>query len=94
RGSSGSGNVVSRFVLSQARPGGGNTRLVSKGVGSSDLKCFNCGEPGHRQCKKTRKRHLFSDPGEWEDDGAVDDEYEEPPIFDDDQYEEEIPTWL
>ncbi|GJX84445.1 reverse transcriptase domain-containing protein [Tanacetum coccineum] len=83
-------------MFDPARPGGGNTRLVSKGVGSSDLKCFNYGKPGHRQseCKKTRKRHLFADPEEWEDDGAVDDEYEEPPVFDNDQYEEEIPTWL
>ncbi|GJR80379.1 putative nucleotidyltransferase, ribonuclease H [Tanacetum coccineum] len=91
-GSSGSGNVASRFVPNQARPGSGNTGPVSKGVGSSGLKCFNCGEPGHRQseCKKAGKRHLFADPEEWEDDGAVDDEYKEPLVFDDDQYEEEI----
>ncbi|GJS02583.1 putative reverse transcriptase domain-containing protein [Tanacetum coccineum] len=50
----------------RARLGGGNTGPVSKGVGSSGLKCFNCG------------------------DGAVDDEYEEPLVFDDAQYEEEI----
>ncbi|GJS83514.1 putative reverse transcriptase domain-containing protein [Tanacetum coccineum] len=33
----------------RAKVGGGNTGPVSKGVGSSGLKCFNCGEPGHRQ---------------------------------------------
>ncbi|GJZ14188.1 putative nucleotidyltransferase, ribonuclease H [Tanacetum coccineum] len=48
-GSSGSGNVTSRFVPNQTKVGGGNTGPVSKGVGSSGLKCFNCGEPGHRQ---------------------------------------------
>ncbi|GKB69385.1 hypothetical protein Tco_0930797 [Tanacetum coccineum] len=31
-GSSSSGNVASRFVPNQARPGGGNTGLVSKGL--------------------------------------------------------------
>ncbi|GJX82564.1 putative reverse transcriptase domain-containing protein, partial [Tanacetum coccineum] len=50
--------------------GGGNTGPVYKGVGSSGLKCFNCGEPGHRQseCKKVGKRHLFDD-------------YEEPLVY-------------
>ncbi|GJR55869.1 putative reverse transcriptase domain-containing protein [Tanacetum coccineum] len=64
---------------------------VSKGVGSSGLKCFNCGELGHRQleCKKAGKRHLFVDE-EWEDEGVADGEYEEPLVFDDDQYKEEI----
>ncbi|PWA56672.1 reverse transcriptase domain-containing protein [Artemisia annua] len=63
-GSSGSGNVTSRFVPNQAKQGSSNTGPVSKGVGSSTLKCFNCGEPGHRQseCKKAGKRHLFADP--------------------------------
>ncbi|GJU98403.1 reverse transcriptase domain-containing protein [Tanacetum coccineum] len=67
-GSSGSGNVTSQFVPNQIKVGGGNTGPVSKGVVSSGLKCFNCGEPGHRQseCKKARKRHLFVDE-EWED---------------------------
>ncbi|GJS72193.1 putative reverse transcriptase domain-containing protein, partial [Tanacetum coccineum] len=70
---------------------GGNTGPVSKGVRSSGWKCFNCGEPGHRQseCKKAGKRHLFVDE-EWEDNGVADDDYEEPPMFDDDQYKEEI----
>ncbi|GJT01658.1 retrovirus-related pol polyprotein from transposon TNT 1-94 [Tanacetum coccineum] len=89
-GSSGSGNVTSRFVPNQTKVGGGNTGPVSKGVGSSGLKCFNCGEPGHRQseCKKAEKRHLFIDE-EWEDNDVADDNYKEPPTFDDDQYEEE-----
>ncbi|GKC39997.1 putative reverse transcriptase domain-containing protein [Tanacetum coccineum] len=69
-GSFGSGNVTSRFVPNQTKVGGGNTRPVSKGVGSSGLKCFNYGE--------------------WEDKGVAYDEYEEPLVFDDDQYEEEI----
>ncbi|GJR03706.1 putative CCCH-type zinc finger family protein [Tanacetum coccineum] len=75
----------------RTKVGGGNTGPVSKGVGSSGLKCFNCGEPGHRQseCKKAGKRHLFADE-EWEDEGVTDDEYEEPSVFDDDEYEEEI----
>ncbi|GKF72509.1 putative reverse transcriptase domain-containing protein, partial [Tanacetum coccineum] len=90
-GGSGLGNVTSRFVPNQTKVGGGNTGPVSKEVGSNGLKCFNCGEPGHRQseCKKAGKRHLFADE-EWEDEGVVDDEYEEPLVFDDDQYEEEI----
>ncbi|GJX98929.1 putative reverse transcriptase domain-containing protein [Tanacetum coccineum] len=90
-GSSGLGNVTSRFVPNQTKVGGGNTEPVSKGVGSSGLKCFNCGEPGHRQseCKKVRKRRLFVDE-ELEDNGVADDDYEEPLVFDDDQYEEEI----
>nr|GEW44841.1 hypothetical protein [Tanacetum cinerariifolium]GEY33732.1 hypothetical protein [Tanacetum cinerariifolium] len=43
-------NVASHFVSNQARLGGGN-----------GLKCFNCGEPGHRQseCKKAEKRTLL-----------------------------------
>ncbi|GKC36081.1 putative reverse transcriptase domain-containing protein, partial [Tanacetum coccineum] len=64
---------------------------ISKGVESSGLKCFNCGEPGYRQseCKKAGKRHLFANE-EWEDNGVANDNYEEPPVFHDDQYEEEI----
>ncbi|GJW84129.1 putative reverse transcriptase domain-containing protein [Tanacetum coccineum] len=90
-GSYGSGNVTSQFVPNQTKVGGGNTRPISKGVGSSGLKCFNCGEPSHRQseCKNAGKRHLFIDE-EWEDNGVADDDYEERPVFDDDQYEEEI----
>ncbi|GJU61710.1 putative reverse transcriptase domain-containing protein [Tanacetum coccineum] len=91
RGSSGSGNVTSRFVPNHTKVGGGNTGPIPKGVGSSGLKCFNCGEPGHRQseCKKAEKRHLFADK-EWEENGLADNDYEEPSVFDDEQYEEEI----
>ncbi|GKC42023.1 hypothetical protein Tco_1059745 [Tanacetum coccineum] len=53
-GSSGSGNMASRFVPNQTRPGGGNTGPVSKGVGSSGLRCFNRGETGHRQSKSKK----------------------------------------
>ncbi|GKB45091.1 putative reverse transcriptase domain-containing protein [Tanacetum coccineum] len=90
-GSSGSSNMTSRFVPNQTKVGGGNIGPVSKGVGSSGLKCFNYGEPGHRQskCKKDGKRHLFVDK-EWEDNSVADDDYKEPLVFDDDQYEEEI----
>nr|GEW68227.1 reverse transcriptase domain-containing protein [Tanacetum cinerariifolium] len=61
RDGSGSSNVASHFVSNQARPGGG-----------SGLKCFNWGEPGHRQseCKKAGKIALFAEPDEWEDDGV------------------------
>ncbi|GKB18232.1 putative nucleotidyltransferase, ribonuclease H [Tanacetum coccineum] len=55
----------------QDKAGGGNTGPVSRASDSSGLKCFNCGEPSHRQseCKKASKRHLFSDP-EGDDDAA------------------------
>nr|GEZ76962.1 putative reverse transcriptase domain-containing protein [Tanacetum cinerariifolium] len=46
---SGSGNAVYHFSPNQAKAGSGNTRQVPKVTGSSGLKCFNCGEPGHRQ---------------------------------------------
>ncbi|GJV91093.1 putative nucleotidyltransferase, ribonuclease H, partial [Tanacetum coccineum] len=90
-GSFGSGNVTSRFVPNPTKVGGGNIGPIPKGVGSSGLKCFNCGEPGHRQleCKKAEKRHLFVDE-EWEDNGLADNDYEESPVFDDEPYEEEI----
>ncbi|GJY06304.1 putative reverse transcriptase domain-containing protein [Tanacetum coccineum] len=81
-GASGSGNVASRFAPSQAKAGGGNTGPVSRARGSSGLKCFNCGEPGHRQlkCKKAGKKHLFADP-EGDDDAAYE-EYEEALVYD------------
>ncbi|GKD15918.1 hypothetical protein Tco_1205076 [Tanacetum coccineum] len=47
-GASGLGNVVSRFAPSQAKAGGGNTGPDSRARGSSRLKCFSYGEPGHR----------------------------------------------
>ncbi|GJV20459.1 putative reverse transcriptase domain-containing protein [Tanacetum coccineum] len=90
-GSSSPGNMTSQFDPNQTKVVGGNTRPVCKGVGSSGLKCFNCGEPDRRQseCKKAGKGHLFADK-EWEYEGVRYDEYEEPPVFKDDQYEEEI----
>ncbi|GJU50115.1 hypothetical protein Tco_1219670 [Tanacetum coccineum] len=42
------------------------------------------------ECKKVGKRHLSADLEEWEDDGVADDNYEEPLVFGDDQYKEEI----
>ncbi|GJZ94045.1 putative nucleotidyltransferase, ribonuclease H [Tanacetum coccineum] len=94
-GASGSGNVASRFAPSQAKAGGGNTRPVSRARGSSGLKCFNCGEPGHRQseCKKSGKKHLFADP-EGDDDAAYE-EYEEAAVYDEepkceDEYDRDI----
>nr|GEV00955.1 hypothetical protein [Tanacetum cinerariifolium] len=84
-------NAISRFAPNQAKAGGGNTRPVPKAAGSNGLKCFNCGEHGHRQseCKKVGKRHLFVDPEDNDDDVAYDD-YEGPPIFNDEpEYEEE-----
>ncbi|GKB29890.1 reverse transcriptase domain-containing protein [Tanacetum coccineum] len=82
-GVSGSSNASSHFVPNEARPGGG-----------SSLKCFNCGEPGHRQseCKKAGKRTLFAKLEEWEDNGVANDDFEEALVFDDDQYEEEVVT--
>nr|GFC32569.1 putative reverse transcriptase domain-containing protein [Tanacetum cinerariifolium] len=59
-GVSGSRNAISCFAPNQAKAGGGNTGPVPKETSSSGLKCFNCGEPVHRQskCKKAKKRHL------------------------------------
>nr|GEW01279.1 hypothetical protein [Tanacetum cinerariifolium] len=90
-GVSGSGNAVSRFAPNQAKAGGGNTGPVPKATGSSELKCFNCGEPGHRQskCKKAGKRHLFVDPEDNDDDVSYGD-YEAAPVYDEEpEYEEE-----
>nr|GEU48977.1 hypothetical protein [Tanacetum cinerariifolium] len=90
-GVSGLGNAVSRFAPNQAKAGGGNTGPVSKVSGSSGLKCFNYGEPGHRQseCKKAGKRHLFADPENNDDDVAYGD-YEGALVYDEEpEYEEE-----
>nr|GEU69657.1 putative reverse transcriptase domain-containing protein [Tanacetum cinerariifolium] len=48
-GSSSSGNVASRFVPNQTRPGGGNIGPFSKGVGSSGLRCFNCADDDYKE---------------------------------------------
>nr|GFB12622.1 reverse transcriptase domain-containing protein [Tanacetum cinerariifolium] len=88
---SGSGNAVYHFSPNQAKAGSGNTRQVPKATGSSGLKCFNCGEPGHRQseCKKAWKRHLFADPEDDDDDVAYCD-YEAASVYDEEpEYDEE-----
>ncbi|GJZ36603.1 putative reverse transcriptase domain-containing protein [Tanacetum coccineum] len=79
---SGSGNLASCSAPSQAKVSGDNTGPVSRASGSSGLKCFNCGESGHRQseCKKIGKRILFANP-EGDDDAAYE-EYEEAPVYD------------
>ncbi|GJT75460.1 putative reverse transcriptase domain-containing protein [Tanacetum coccineum] len=66
----------------RAKACGGNIGPVSRASGSSGLKCFNYGKPGHRQseCKKAGKRHLFTDPKG--DDDAAYKEYEEAPVYD------------
>ncbi|XP_035838339.1 uncharacterized protein LOC110896240 [Helianthus annuus] len=91
-GSSGSGNVASRFVPNQAKPAGGASGSSSKGAGTINMKCFNCGETGHRQaeCKRAEKRHLFNEPDGWEDDDEVGETYEDGPVYDEEpEYEEE-----
>nr|GEZ48076.1 hypothetical protein [Tanacetum cinerariifolium] len=90
-GVSGSGNAVSRFAPNQAKASGGITGPVPKATDSSGLKCFNCGEPGHRQseCKKAKKRHLFADPEENDDDVTYGD-YEAASVYDDEpEFEKE-----
>ncbi|KAI3505941.1 hypothetical protein L1887_28268 [Cichorium endivia] len=91
-GSSGSGTMVPRFTPSQQKPGGSSAGPTPKGASTSGLKCFNCGETGHRQseCKRAGKRHLFTEAEGWQDEGA-DERYEDTPVYDDEpQYEEEV----
>nr|GEU68731.1 putative reverse transcriptase domain-containing protein [Tanacetum cinerariifolium] len=86
----GSGNAVYRFAPNQAKAGGANTRPVPKATGSSGLKCFNCGEPGHWQSefKKVLKRHLFADPED--DDDVAYCNYEAALVYDEEpEYEDE-----
>nr|GFA99558.1 reverse transcriptase domain-containing protein [Tanacetum cinerariifolium] len=67
-----------------------NLKQVSKGVRDSNLKCFNCGEPGHRQseCQAARKKTLFIDMEE--DDEEAGGEYDKTPVYDEEpEYEEE-----
>nr|GEX15743.1 hypothetical protein [Tanacetum cinerariifolium] len=72
RGASGSGNKTSRFVPNQTK-----VASVSKGVGGSNLKCFNCGEPGHRQseCQAAGKKTLFIDMEENDEEPEYEEEY-------------------
>ncbi|XP_076917600.1 uncharacterized protein LOC143577732 [Bidens hawaiensis] len=89
-GNLGSGSAKPRVVPSQQRSGANNTGSTSKGASSSGVKCFKCGETGHRQvdCKQAGKRHLFV---ESEDEKY--EEYEKAPKYDDKpEYEEEVVT--
>ncbi|XP_076924082.1 uncharacterized protein LOC143586410 [Bidens hawaiensis] len=86
-GNSGSGSGGPRVVPSQQRSGPNNTGSTSKGASSSGVKCFKCGETGHRQvdCKQAGKRHLFVE--------SDDEEYEKAPEYDEEpEYEEEVVT--
>ncbi|XP_076918458.1 uncharacterized protein LOC143578882 [Bidens hawaiensis] len=89
-GNSGSGSGGPRVVPSQQRSGANNTGSTSKGASSSGVKCFKCGETGHRQvdCKQAGKRHLLveSEDEQYE-------EYEKAPEYDEEpEYEEEFVT--
>ncbi|XP_076881589.1 uncharacterized protein LOC143529752 [Bidens hawaiensis] len=89
-GNSGSGSGGPRFVPSQQRSGANNIVSTSKGASSSGVKCFKCGETGHRQvdCKQAGKRHLFV---EYDDEQY--EEYEKTPEYDEEpEYEEEFVT--
>ncbi|XP_076895085.1 uncharacterized protein LOC143547575 [Bidens hawaiensis] len=87
---SGPGSGGPHVVPSQQRSGANNTGSTSKGASSSGVKCFICGETGHRQvdCKQAGKRNLFieSDDEQYE-------EYEKAPEYDEEpEYEEEFVT--
>ncbi|XP_076898116.1 uncharacterized protein LOC143551604 [Bidens hawaiensis] len=89
-GNSGSGSGGPRVVPSQQRSGANNIGSTSKGASSSGVKCFKCGETGHRQvdCKQAGKRHLLveSEDEQYE-------EYERAPGYDEEpEYEEEFVT--
>nr|GEX55155.1 putative reverse transcriptase domain-containing protein [Tanacetum cinerariifolium] len=57
---------------------------------SPDITGGGSGSSNVSKYKKARKRTLFDEPEEWEDDGVADDNYEEALVFDDEQYEEEF----
>ncbi|XP_076913571.1 uncharacterized protein LOC143572239 [Bidens hawaiensis] len=78
------------IVPGQQRSGANNTGSTSKGASSSVVKCFKCGETGHRQvdCKQAGKRHLFveSEDEQYE-------EYKKAPEYDNEpEIEEEVVT--
>ncbi|GKD82553.1 hypothetical protein Tco_1349392, partial [Tanacetum coccineum] len=50
----------------------------------------NEGEESENSFFEGEGSSLFAELEEWEGDGVADDNYEESPVFDDDQYEEEI----
>ncbi|KAJ9546904.1 hypothetical protein OSB04_019447 [Centaurea solstitialis] len=69
-----------------------NQKNVAGGPSSSGLKCFSCGESGHRQseCKRAGKRVMFGEVEDWQDDDG-EEEYHEGPLYDiEPQYEEEL----
>nr|KAJ0218923.1 hypothetical protein LSAT_V11C300143610 [Lactuca sativa] len=93
-GSLGTGGMVPRVVPNQQRPTSNSVGPNPRTTVSSSLKCFSCGETGHRQseCKKVRKRHLFAEQDDWQNDDAGEN-YEDPPVYDEEhQCEEEVVT--
>ena len=98
--SSGSGvNRAGPGVAGSGVAGSNNTgrfnRPSASGASSSGIKCFNCGETGHRQseCKKAGKRPaLFVENDGEEDDGydVFEAEGDGEPIFDTEHVEEEF----
>lgn len=93
-GSPGTGGMVPRVVPNQQRPTSNSVGPNPRTTVSSSLKCFSCGETGHRQseCKKVGKRHLFAEQDDWQNDDAGEN-YEDPPVYDEEhQCEEEVVT--
>ncbi|KAJ9542127.1 hypothetical protein OSB04_028633 [Centaurea solstitialis] len=83
RGGGGGGGVLCACQYWDAWP-------IPKGPSSSGLKCFSCGESGHRQseCKRAGKRVMFGEVEDWQDDDG-EEEYHEGPLYDTEpQYEE------
>nr|GEV55954.1 putative reverse transcriptase domain-containing protein [Tanacetum cinerariifolium] len=81
-------NMFNPVTLSDAYQHALAFEKQNRRVGSSSSPTITGGSSGS-ECKKARKRHLFVDE-EWEDNGVTDEYYEEPLVFDDDQYEEEL----
>nr|KAJ0225478.1 hypothetical protein LSAT_V11C100042380 [Lactuca sativa] len=93
-GSPGTGGMVSRVVPNQQRPTSNSVGPNPRTTVSSSLKCYSCGEKGHRQseCKKVGKRHLFVEQDDWQNDDAGEN-YKDPPVYDEEhKCEEEVVT--
>nr|KAJ0227009.1 hypothetical protein LSAT_V11C100042370 [Lactuca sativa] len=93
-GSPGTGGMVSRVVPNQSRSTSNSVGPTPRTTVSSSLKCFSCGETGHRQseCKKVGKRHLFAEQDDWQNDDAGEN-YKDPYVYDEEhQCEEEVVT--
>ncbi|XP_052626904.1 uncharacterized protein LOC111883152 [Lactuca sativa] len=93
-GSSGTGGMVPRVFPNQQRPTSNNVVPNPGTTISSSLKCFSCGQTGHRQleCKKVGKRHLFAEKADWQNDDAGEN-YKDPPVYDEEhQCEKEVVT--